>query len=64
MKRSTNKEKQQKQREQQKQGKTIIKMVFSMKGGGSRVPNTYSENGFKKKKHLESFPDCENVFCT
>ena len=43
-------------------------MVFAMKGGGSRgglechhIPilrNDFFEN------HLESFPDCENVFYT
>ena len=32
-----------------------------MKGGGSGVPHTYSEKWFFLKKHLESFPDCENV---
>ena len=35
-------------------------MDFSMKGGGSRVPHTYSEKWFFKN-HLESFPDCENL---
>ena len=42
-------------------------MVFAMKGGGSRgglechipiLKNVFLRN------HLESFPDCENVFCT
>ena len=31
---------------------------------GSRVPHTYFEKLFFVKNHLESFPDCENVFCT
>ena len=31
-----------------------------MKGGGTRVPLTYSEKWFFEN-HLESFPDCENV---
>ena len=48
-----------------------FKMAFAMKGGGSRgglegvSSATYL---FWKmifvKNHLESFPDCENVFCT
>ena len=33
-------------------------------GGGSRVQYTYSEKNDIFKNHLESFPDCENVFCT
>ena len=42
-------------------------MVLAVKGGGSRgdlechipiLKNVF----FFKKKHLESFPDCENVF--
>ena len=39
-------------------------MVFAMKGGGAlewRIPTL--KNDFFKN-HLESFPDCENVFCT
>ena len=44
-----------------------FKMAFAMKGGGSRgglechLP--ILKNDFFKN-HLESFPDCENVFCT
>ena len=35
-----------------------------MKGGGvSRAIDIYFEKWFFKN-HLESFPDCENVFCT
>ena len=39
-------------------------MVFSMKGGGGlefHIP--LLKNDFFKN-HIESFPDCENVFCT
>ena len=39
-------------------------MEFSMKGGGfSRDINVIS-NMFFLKKHLELFPDCQNMFCT
>ena len=44
-----------------------FKMAFAMKGGGTRggldchLP--ILKNDFFKN-HLESFPDCENVFCT
>ena len=54
-------------REGCKKSKWKFKMAFAMKGGGvsrgSRVPHTYFEKWFFKN-HLESFPDCENVFCT
>ena len=38
-------------------------MAFAMKGGVSYGINFFS-NMFLKNKHLESFPDCENVSCT
>ena len=39
-------------------------MVFSMKGGvSSSTYVTILKNNFFEN-HLESFPDCENVFCT
>ena len=50
-----------------KKSKWKFKMAFAMKGGGSRgglechIP--ILKNDFFKN-HLESFPDCENVFCT
>ena len=50
-----------------KKSKWKFKMAFAMKGGGSRgglechLP--ILKNDFLKN-HLESFPDCENVFCT
>ena len=50
-----------------KKSKWKFKMAFAMKGGGSRgglechLP--ILKNDFFKN-HLESFPDCENVFCT
>ena len=55
-------------REGVKKSKWKFKMAFAMKGGrGSRgglechIP--ILKNDFFKN-HLESFPDCENVFCT
>ena len=54
-------------REVVKKSKWKFKMAFAMKGGGSRgglechIP--ILKNDFFKN-HLESFPDCENVFCT
>ena len=54
-------------REGFKKSKWKFKMAFAMKGGGSRgglechIP--ILKNDFFKN-HLESFPDCENVFCT
>ena len=50
-----------------KGGVRIIKMeiqdgICHEGGWGSRVPHTYSEFFFEN--HSESFPDCENVFCT
>ena len=54
-------------REGCKKSKWKFKMAFAMKGGGSRgglechIP--ILKNDFFKN-HLESFPDCENVFCT
>ena len=54
-------------REGFKKSKWKFKMAFAMKGGGSRgglechLP--ILKNDFFKN-HLESFPDCENVFCT
>ena len=51
-------------REGVKWSKSKFKMVFAMKGGGAlewRIPTL--KNDFFKN-HLESFPDCENVFCT
>ena len=47
-----------------KQSKWKFKMAFAMKGGGGlecHIP--ILKNDFFKN-HLESFPDCENVFCT
>ena len=54
-------------REVCRKSKWKFKMAFAMKGGGSRgglechIP--ILKNDFFKN-HLESFPDCENVFCT
>ena len=54
-------------REGFKKSKWKFKMAFALKGGGSRgglechLP--ILKNDFLKN-HLESFPDCENVFCT
>ena len=54
-------------REGVKKSKWKFKMAFAMKGGGSRgglechIP--ILKNDFFKN-HLESFLDCENVFCT
>ena len=39
-----------------------LKWHLPWKGGGSPVPLTFFKNVFLK--HLESFPDCQNVFCT
>ena len=50
-----------------KKSKWKFKMAFAMKGGGVKtglechIP--ILKNDFFKN-HLESFPDCENVFCT
>ena len=38
-------------------------MAFAMKGG-SRVPLPFFSKMVFCKNHLESFPDCQNVFCT
>ena len=54
-------------REVFKKSKWKFKMAFAMKGGGvetglkCHIP--ILKNDFFKN-HLESFPDCENVFCT
>ena len=55
-------------REGVKKSKWKFKMAFAMKGGGGsrgglecHIP--ILKNDFFKN-HLESFPDCENVFCT
>ena len=54
-------------REGFKKSKWKFKMAFAMRGGGSQggldchLP--ILKNDFFKN-HLESFPDCENVFCT
>ena len=54
-------------REVFKKSKWKFKMTFAMKGGGvetsleCHIP--ILKNDFFKN-HLESFPDCENVFCT
>ena len=54
-------------REGCRKSKWKFKMAFAMKGGGARgglechLP--ILKNDFFKN-HLESFPDCENVFCT
>ena len=47
--------------------KRKFKMAFAMKGGGLEgvASATYLFwKIFFVKNHLESFPDCENVFCT
>ena len=45
-----------------------FKMAFAMKGGGGLEGVSSATYLFWKmifvKNHLESFPDCENVFCT
>ena len=45
-----------------------FKMAFAMKGGGGLEGVSFAIKLFWKmifvKNHLESFPDCENVFCT
>ena len=38
-------------------------MAFDMKSGVSHAINVFSKMFFFKK-HLESFSDCQNVFCT
>ena len=40
-----------------------LRWIFSMKGGVLSCTYLFWKI-FIKKKHLESFPDCENVFCT
>ena len=40
-----------------------VKMAFAMKGGGLACHLRIQKNDLFKN-HLESFPDCENVFCT
>ena len=52
-----------------KKSKWKFKMAFAMKGGegGSRGGLECHLHILKNdffKNHLESFPDCENVFCT
>ena len=55
-------------REGFKKSKWKFKMAFAMKGrGGSRPVSSATYLCLKNdffKNHLESFPDCENVFCT
>ena len=54
-------------REVFKKSKWKFKMAFAMKGRGSRGGLECHIPIFKNdffKNHLESFPDCENVFCT
>ena len=44
-----------------------FKMAFAMKGGGLEGVSSATYLFWKiifVKNHLESFPDCENVFCT
>ena len=53
-------------REVVKKSKWKFKMAFAMKGGsrgGLECHIPILKNDFFKN-HLESFPDCENVFCT
>ena len=51
-------------REGCKKSKWKFKMAFAMKGwGGLECHIPILKNDFFKN-HLESFPDCENVFCT
>ena len=54
-------------REGVKWSKSKFKMVFAMKGGGLEGVSSATYLFWKMiflKNHLESFPDCENVFCT
>ena len=43
-----------------------LKWFLPWRGGGSQVPHIATYLFWKRffKNHLESFPDCENVFCT
>ena len=51
-------------REVCKKSKWKFKTAFAMKGGGGLGGHKpFLKNDFFKN-HLESFPDCENVFCT
>ena len=50
-----------------KKSKWKFKMAFAMKGGGLEGVSSATYLFWKMifvKNHLESFPDCENVFCT
>ena len=49
-------------REGFKKSKWKFKMAFAMKGGG--IETGLECHMIFVKNHLESFPDCENVFCT
>ena len=55
-------------REVFKKSKWKFKMAFAMKGGGGVETGLECHIPILKKdffkNHLESFPDCENVFCT
>ena len=55
-------------REGFKKSKWKFKMAFAMKGGGGSRGGLECHLPILKndflKNHLESFPDCENVFCT
>ena len=54
-------------REVCKKSKWKFKMAFAMKGGGLEGVSFAIKLFWKMiffKNHLESFPDCENVFCT
>ena len=51
-------------REGLKKSKWKFKMAFAMKGGGGLECHLPILKNDFFKNHLESFPDCENVFCT
>ena len=38
-------------------------MAFAMKGGVSRAINIFFSSKMFFRTHLESFPDCQNMFC-
>ena len=41
-----------------------LRWFFSMKGGGGLEFHIPILKNYCFENHLESFPDCENVFCT
>ena len=44
--------------------KRKFKMAFAMKGGRGLAYHKRIQKNDLFKNHLESFPDCQNVFCT